>query len=387
MNKPNTNYFRSLKNSSRSTAKSVIQACLFLSVVFLGVWVFVAKDFLPWNFNLTSEIGPALRVFYFNQSHTATDPVPNCWKDSGDNIVFLHRNLESLYTLSLAYKLAKTAPVKADIAQTIRQQLRCTDELLAKNIKQIRDQRSHGVILPPILDDIRSPQVYYKFEQQEGKDAFLLRARISQNLGDKDEAEWLKKANTRNKRTVSAHCCEEGPLQLSDGQFVGLQVLSKTLPENTPQQSHWSVDFGNLARLQNKNTSGLNEMLSIVQNRWSQQDSPFNYLGGNYDIAGTIAIERMYAAQTGDQQYKKLSERLLSYLQGKNELEIDFTQVKPFHSCGTWWSWCQLKQTLVNGKDEQGQFKPTSKKSWRYTEVQLVGQAKYVLALVLIKNL
>jgi hypothetical protein len=83
-----------------------------------------------------------------------------------------------------------------------------------------------------------------------------------------------------------------------------------------------------------------------------------------------------------------VSDLLYSYLHGQNQYSVDFTYYKtPHHPCGAWWAFCGLQETLINGIDEKGTFDLTRNDRWRMTEIQLVGQSRYVLAYVLYWNL
>lgn|GEM_PF-3372633 len=359
----------------------IISALAIIFIASIIVWPYQYR-----NFKLTSEIAPALRVFYYNQSHHTSDPVKNCWYDSGDYIVFSFRNLESLYYLSLAYKYSTNSEVKQDLLRTINSQLPCTDKMLSDGWKQFRDQDSHGSNLPPLLHQLFYPQNFYRLQTDEGKELFALRALVAQNLGDSQSMNFYRTKSAQTKlKTTSENCCEEGPLVMSDQDFTELLALNGlAIPEKQLNGSGWAISFENIRLIQEKKYDKIKKLLLAVQQKWTDQALQFDYIGGNYDIAGTIAIEKLYEKETNDYSFRPLSDSLYDYLHAKNAYHIDFTEYeKTHHPCGQWWATCNLHETLINGIDEELSFDPERRDIWRMTEIQLVGQARYILAMVL----
>ncbi len=375
------------KRKSRSffgyTNWFLVLAVLVASALFICV-----ISILPYqNFGSDegNDLGHALRVFSYNESKHFVDPVPSCWYDSGDYIVFTQRNAQTLYYLSLAYAEAKGKTAKADLYDVVNKQLKCLDGLLEKDIKQIRDQRSHVAILPPLVNQIMTPQPVYIFEDGEGRDVYILRSLIAENMLDNAGSEyWLSAAKEKTNVTVSSECCEEGVIQLSNKSLEALERMIG-IRETEEFPGGWGIDFSDIALLQSGDVYKVKAILKDIESEWNvEMPKQFDYIGGNYDIAGTVALERMYAKKTGDQQFKQLSESLFSYLHGGNGFDEDFTEyAKPHHPCGQWWANCQLVKTLINGVDESLEFDTARHDIWRLTEVQLLGQAEYVLALVL----
>ncbi len=327
----------------------------------------------------------SLEIFTYNESKHFVDPVPGCWYDSGDYIVFTQRNARTLYYLSLAYAEAKDASAKTSLLRVIDRQLGCFDGLLERNIKQIRDQRSHIAIVPPIVNQIVTPQSVYYFRDGEGRDVYLLRSLIAKNLGDEAGARiWLKEAEKKTDVTMSEKCCEEGPLHLSEKSQKALELLVG-LKDTEEYDGGWGIDLSNITLIESGDFFKVRDILEDVRDAWDGEvPRQFDYIGGNYDIAGTIALERLYAKKTGDRQFKRLSDDLFAYLHGVNGYDIHFTEYKtPHHPCGEWWARCSLSETLINGIDESLEFDTSRRDIWRLTEVQLTGQAEYVFALIL----
>ncbi|MEI7512101.1 MAG: hypothetical protein WCK01_01430 [Candidatus Uhrbacteria bacterium] len=186
--------------------------------------------------------------------------------------------------------------------------------------------------------------------------------------------------------TKSVHCCEEGPIVLTEKDWQGIQVLSGNSEYFHPYG--WSLDYPSVAALEEGHQDRLKRMLEDVQTKWQNGPDPFAYIGGNYDIAGTIALERWYARVFNDPSFHGLSDSLMAYLHGQNAYRVDFTHVSTiYHPCGTWWGFCDLRDTLVNGVDESRIFNTKRADRWRIEEIQLFGQAKYVLARVLYEGL
>lgn len=338
------------------------------------------------SFGLKSAVGSALRVFVYNQSKHS-DPVAGCWYDSGDYIVFAQRNALSLYYLSLTYSLAQDPAVRDDLKKIIDQQYRCLSQMMDRGYKQFRDQTSHGLIVPPFIHRLMNPQTAYKFEEGEGRDVSLLLYNTAILTGRKFDADrWLAVAEKSPLRTKSSACCEEGPLVLNDTEFGALNDFSYN--DISHGNKGWGISLRSILALQNKEYDHIREILKAVRKEWDTNAYQFDYIGGNYDIAGTIALERLYARATGDESFYTLSKMLYDYLHGSNAYNINFTDYPdPHHPCGEWWNGCHLKETLINGIDEQRSFNINRTDVWRLTEIQLVGQARYILSYVLYNNL
>ncbi len=371
-----------LAKSIKLTLFTLLGVLLLSGVLFF----YSTSPYTTRKFEFQSNIGNSLKVFLYNES-AFNDPIPGCWYDSGDYIVFLHRNAETFYYLSLAYEQASSPQVKADIKYVLDRQSTCIDGMLKRNYKQFGDQGSHGINLPPTFSSAFYPRNNYHMRPGEGKDVYLLYSLSFTNLGDtKNAANWLKKAEEADTKTISENCCEGGPLFLTPMDYTGLTGLSGIEDVNARDlNTIWGVHFPALLSIKNGEKGMLSDMLSSVEERWTQHDSPFLYLGGNYDIAGTIALERMYAKKFNDHSFDDLASSLIHYLKGENQYHTDFTNYpSPYHPCAFFAS-CSLPDTLINGADSDG-FDPKRNDIWRNTEIQLFGQAEYVLALVLYNN-
>ncbi|MDP3985555.1 MAG: hypothetical protein Q8P82_02210 [bacterium] len=358
---------------------------VFLPAIIAGFWIWTVRGYGPYAFGLHSSIAPSLRVFFYNQSKHR-DPVPGCWYDAGDYVVFLNRNAEALWYLSIAYREARQPAVKADLMLVIDQQLMCVQEMISQNWKQFRDMKSHGPSLPPVLNELFFPQTDYQLRVDEGKDVYLLLGLTMSNIGRKTEAEsYFAEARLRTNAMVSEQCCEEGPHANTALEMSALESIAGW--REPPTLQVWDLSFPTVALLESENNAPIRDLLGTVSKEWQENGIPFQYLGGNYDIAGTIALERLYEARTNDAAFASLSDQLMRYLEGKNDKKINFTKIKkPFHPCG-FFGWCRLSGTLVNGVDTSGTFQESGYLRWRFTEIQLVGQAKYVLARVLFEGL
>ncbi len=361
-----------------------IIAWVFLSLLFS---LFLAWFFYHWtlqgyqNKSITfeSELAESLMIFEYNQSQHK-DPVSDCWYDSGDYIVVLPRNTEALFYLSLAYRYAQLEVTKNDLKQVIDQQLVCVEKMLTLNFKQFRDQASHGFNMPPFFNEHFYPSDSYFFRDEEGADVFLMLSLVHDNLGNTEQS-LVYKGRVENKGlTSSDSCCEWGPLVLEDMEWKALQGLADIENSSLPEH-RWGIQFPSLLSLKRGDFDSVEGLLSFVESEWKGQAWPFEYLGGNYDIAGTIALERLYAEATGDDSYRELSDDLYAYLVGDNDYDFDFTQADElYHPC-SFFKVCELKDTLINGIYEEGQVE--IEKNWQTREVQLVGQAQYVLMKVL----
>lgn len=332
---------------------------------------------------MTSPLADALAVFFYNRSQHS-DPVPKCWYDSGDYTVFISRNAETTYYLSLAYHYSNTPEVREDLLKVITQQLDCIQHMLTSNYKQFRDMESHGYNLPPLFNQWIYPNNFYTFDASEGRDVYLFLALTYRNLDQPEQAiQFLKQAQEKITQTYAAHCCEAGPLELSANDLAALEILAAQSTANPALLTDiWGIRLAALANLDNP------EIIRGVLSTVAENELPlFEYLGGNYDIAGTIALERMYAQRYQDDSFLPVSKKLYQYLTGANDSAVDFTHFPtPYHPC-TFFHVCTLKSTLINGVDETHTFDPERPDVWNNTEVQLTGQAKFILAKVMYEKL
>lgn len=357
--------------------------------ILLVVSLFIATKWTYWTRIAPTEVFASplknsLKIFYANQSQHS-DPVQNCWYDSGDYLVFLHRNVESLYYLTLAYQHAQKEETKSDLKSTIGQQLECVDAMISANLKQFRDQSSHGIALPPLLDSIVKTSPTYELKEDEGIDVMLILAAIYKIIGDSQKQTFYSElAQTKTSITQSENCCEGGPVVIADTDLR--DVISLFQQQAYEHDSIWGIHFSSLEALSKQAYPSIQGVLSFVDQTFNEKGFPFNYLGGNYDIAGTIALERLYARQTGDESFFSLSERLMNYLHGDNFYQISFVNVPNlYHPCSFFFA-CSLPETLTNGVDESDTWNSQPQHLWRTHEVQLPGQARYILASVLFYN-
>ncbi len=355
---------------------------LLVSGYFFYLWAL--NGYREKSIDFESELSDALAIFEYNQSQH-DDLVKGCWYDSGDYVVFLPRNTESLVYLSLAYELAESEWAKRDLKIVIDQQLSCVDEMLSRNLKQFRDQASHGVHLPPSIAERIYPSPQYVFDEGEGGDVFLMLSLIYDHLGDDEKvAEYLSLSEGKD-RTFSAHCCELGPLVLNESEWGALQALTGETDYIIEAETLWGAQFPSLLALEKGQHDLISNQLSFLDKDWQKTPWPFEYLGGNYDIAGFIALEKLYARSSGNPSYQALSDRLHDYLIGGNPYQFNFTQADyVYHPC-YFFKVCQLPDTLINGVYKPGEVR--IKPNWENSEVQLVGQAQYVLMKVLYENL
>lgn len=329
----------------------------------------------------TSQISNALAIFDYNQSQH-NDLISSCWYDSGDYLIFLPRNVETLFYLSLAYREAKDSDVKNNLIDKIYTQLDCVENMIKENIKQFRDQSNHGINMPPKLNELLSSNNVYYFNDKEGQDVLLMIALIYKNIGNEEKFIHYKNLSAIKKTiTISENCCELGPIQLKNSELVAIEYLAGTT-KNYTTNNIWGLQFESLAALESKNTEAIKGLLDYIKNNYN--NSLFDYLGGNYDIAGTIALEKLYAAKTNDKSFDDLSTDLWLYLHGNNVYSFDFTNPNYiYHPC-YFFNACNLSDTLINGIS---QTKEIDFKSWQVSEVQITGQAQYILAEILYNNL
>ena len=379
---------KSKKRFLKSFYKNKYFYITILIIILIALVFVTMRPYQYRNFGLTSKIKDPLRVFYYNQSIHTNDPVTQCWYDGGDYLVFLHRNIETLYYLSFAYMYAEDRRVQKDLLNTIEGQLGCVDAMLEGNWKQFRDQDAHIGILPPIVNKLLAPQEFYPLKEHEGGDVYTLRALIAKNIGkEKRYSAFLAFAQERG-ITTSDNCCEEGLVGMDNEDFINIQVLAglKNI-EVQDDSAGWGISYENIRLLEEEKFDNIEKVLKGVQDNWDKQALDFDYIGGNYDIAGTIALERLYAKKSGDDKFIGLSNSMMSYLHGSNAYNVDFSAYTDIHHpCGQWWARCNLDETLINGIDERRNFDTHRKDIWRLTEMQLKGQAEYILALVLFYN-
>jgi hypothetical protein len=186
----------------------------------------------------------------------------------------------------------------------------------------------------------------------------------------------------RETKTGSENCGEEGIVSIDDKNYQALLDLAG-LTQYTADGG-WGLQPRVLLELEEQHYDDIQRQLQKVTEEWSDSSTLFDYIGGNYDIAGTISLIHLYNLKTGDNRFNGLASTLYEYLHGKNKYHVDFTDVKDIHHpCGKWWARCDLAETLVNGADESLAFDLARPDAWRISEVQLVGQAEYVLAYIL----
>lgn len=330
----------------------------------------------------SSDLADALHYFSLTTS-VHQDAVAGCWYDSGDYVVFLSRDALAAWYLSIAYRESTDESERNDIRALLQSQLVCLDEMMARGVKQFRDQDSHGVNVPPILHQVFYPQRSYAFREGEGRDVALLLALTYENLDETSRRDaYTDIAKRLTTTTSSAQCCEEGPVVMSDAWLNALETLRGLRGADEPI-ALWGAQPPAVATLESGNAVAVAGVLKYVQDQFAETGAPFQYIGGNYDIAGTIVLERMYAREAHDEQFLPLSRRLMGYLEGENAYHIDFTHYpNPYHPC-RFFRACVLNDVLVNGVDERVAVPPTME-PWRVEEVQTYGQAIYVLAKVLL---
>lgn len=350
---------------------------LGLIVILAFGWLWLTVGYTAIEPELSSPIKEELRLFFYNQSQH-DDPVPGCWYDAGDYLIFASRIGEAAVYLSMAYALTEREDVRADLRQVIDRGVSCLQAMFDWHLKQFRDQDNHGLNIPPRLDELLRPQRAYAYRDGEGKDVALMLSLIERHL---DTSPGDVQAVRRQGVSPSEHCCEEGPLVLEVEDLEALEWLALDEPEDN-HWSIWGLEFPALAALKSGQTENVAKVLNELEGRFTGSGEPFHYIGGNYDIAGFVALERLYAKQTGDQSFRPLSARLMGYLHGDNAFGVDFTTTTPYHPC-SFFRACDLRGTLVNGIDEQGTFDGERGDPWRVAEPQLPGQAIYVLAQVL----
>ena len=351
---------------------NIIIGC-FVSLLFSLVLLF--HGYIRPLPTFSSELGRSLAFFYRNESQHK-DPVKHCLYDAGDYLVFIQRNTEALALLSYAYTWAKTDAAKHDLIQTIDRFLPCSEQMFSLKLKQFRDQSNHGVNLPPIINEWLYPQNTYSFEQAEGRDVAALLFLIEKNM-DKDTHAFISPIAFA---TASANCCEGGTLILNAQQLAAIDTL---LPEGKNNvDGMWGLDWRAISAVEHGDWNDVKRTLTTIQERFKPTGEPFLYPNGNKDIAGTVALERLYARATGDKSFETLSHELFSYLHGKNVYKIDFTNSpRLYHPC-QFFHVCTLQETLVNGADEHGVdvHRPDI---WKNTEPSITTQATYVIASLL----
>jgi len=330
----------------------------------------------------TSKQADVLAFFSYNES-VHSDPIQGCWYDSGDYIIFAPRDALAAWYLSLAYAESTDTHTRQDLLDVLQSPLACLDQMMQSGYKQFRDQQSHGIQLSPVLHEQEFPQTAYQLGAQEGRDTALLLALTYENLGERDKASIYRQfAQEHATQTYSERCCEEGNLAFSDNRLYALERLNGV--NEHEYEGLWGAQPIAIAALVEQEFAKIAGVLTYVQENFTSSGQPFDYVGGNYDIAGTIVLERLYAKKTGDQQFAPLSKHLYAYLLGYNDYGTDFTNIKPHHAC-TFFRACDLETALVNGVDDRKVVSPMDK-PWQVTEVQTYGQAIFVLTRVLLSE-
>lgn len=316
-----------------------------------------------------SEFGKYLTLFRANTSQH-NDPAPGCWYDAGDYVVFIPHQIEATLYLTEARKNIQDPEKLTELDEVISTSVTCIDQALAENWKQFRDVRSHGVNLPPWLHKKIYPEEFYKFEEGEGLDAWLLWKEIVNNLENTDGLKTATKIDSeiasRTKQTYSSNCCESGPLKLKKEAYLPL----------TGQNSDeiWGYNEQSKYWLENSPSR-----ITALLDHLASEEKPeinFHYWSGNRDIAGTVALERLYSKKTGDTRFLELSNDLLKLLEeDREEFEGSFIDdSKLYHPC-RFFNACTTEGILASGLDFS---KP--KEPWRLHEPTLVTQATYILA-------
>lgn len=367
----------------RRNGKGILWGFIVLCVLGLGiVRILLVSPYTVKN-RFSSDLADALHYFSLTTS-VHHDAVTGCWYDSGDYVVFLSRDALAAWYLSMAYRESTDELERNDIQSLLRGQLVCLDEMMARGVKQFRDQKNHGVNLPPMLNQVLYPQNSYMLSEGEGRDTALLLALTYENLGETSRRDaYTDLAQRLTFPTSSAQCCEEGPVVMSTVWLDALETL-RGIRETGEQTALWGAQPPAIATLESGNVSAVAGVLEYVEKQFTETGVPFQYIGGNYDIAGTIVLERLYARKTHDERFLSLSRRLMGYLEGENVYRTDFTHYpNPYHPC-RFFRACVLSDVLVNGVDDRGIVPPTTE-PWRVEEVQTYGQAIYVLAKVLLE--
>lgn len=360
---------------------------LLFYLFLLAVFIFVALhiEYIKPDDHGNSEIADLLPIFVFNRSKHLKDPVPSCWYYDGDFTVHIQKNSEALYYLSLAYKEAKGEGIKRDLLNVINQQLLCVEQMLDDGYKQFRDKDNKGYYLPPNLNEYIYPQKNYKLEEGEGLDVYLFLNLVYKNLSLNEKAiNILKGTEKFNKATEPKNCCENLSTYNENelNAIKGLVGFNYQIDTSKPSDFFYSI-----LSFTNGNYTVIKNYLDEVELEFSLDGKPYNYFGGNYDIAQTIVLERLYNKSTGDDTYKPLSNKLMSYLRGNNEYEIDFAHYpNPNHPCGLT-KLCSLKTTLISGVDENTKNNPNGNNGQGINETQITGQAKFILAYILLNDL
>lgn len=324
--------------------------------------------------------------FFARNTDNHPDPLQGCWYDAGDYLVFTPRTAEALWYLSLAYKASDTPRQKQALLATMSPALDCVVAMDKASYKQFRDARSHASRLPPFLHRFLTPQTVYSYAPGEGRDVAAFLSLTYKNLGDmKASDSWKTTALSRTSVTTSKACCEGGPLMLTPEEMQALEWLAGIGPAPS-YDSHalWGAQLTSIAELEIGDSSRLARVFAYVEKTFTDAADDFAYLGGNYDIAGTILAIHLYEQKTGDVSYAPLAVHLQAYLKGQNAAGRDFTHLGSdiYHVCG-WYRACDLPETLVNGVDESGSFDLSRHDVWRIAEVQTVGQAIYAASRLL----
>lgn len=350
----------------------------FLLFLLLAAYVVLGYQYRIQTIPFKSGLSPELKFFIYNESKH-NDPVKGCWYDAGDYLVFSPRDALSTLYLSIAYKESSDPLLRQDLTYLINRQLDCLTNMHRLGLKQFRDKDNHGINIPPFLNSLFYPNGIYKYKAGEGKDVTLILSLIYKNMGDISRSEIYKKQLTgKITPTMTENCCEAGPLSLSQ---ESIDALSSILNNNTQSEfkNIWGIQPAALFAIQSGKKIAIQNSLDYVNKTFTNDGAPFQYLGGNYDIAGTIALEKMYAKQFNDNKFTSLSEKLMNYLAGNNTYKTNFAAFnKIYHPCSFFFA-CDLTGTLVNGVDSRKTISPTDK-PWNVFEPQIVGQAEYVLA-------
>ncbi len=331
-------------------------------ILLAGCWAITNTQYPAPPQNPEAPVTKILTLFAYNTSKHTSDPIPGCWYDAGDYVTFLpHQAVATLY-LQKARTAATQRQTQAALDDVINQSISCLRPAMAENWKQFRDQTSHGVNLPPWLHQRIYPQHTAKTRPNEGWDFWRLWAAIIEDERTA-AADAYAYSKTLAEEVTSSNCCEGGPLTIMEGNANDI----------------WGASPAALDALE-KNPASIRNLLTELAAD-PNPTSRFHYWGGNRDIAGTVALERLYARKTGDEQFKPLSEHLVAFLNGDNPWKIPFTNdPKLYHPC-RFFRACPTNGILAAGLDLSNPSEP-----WRMHEPTLITQATYVLAMVLWNN-
>lgn len=321
-----------------------------------------------------TELDRILRFFDANTSKHHNDPVSSCWYDAGDYIVFLPHQLLATWYLTQAQDVAQTPEVTERLARVIEQSKTCLKSALQQNWKQFRDMSSHGIPLPPWLHERFYPETFYTLNEQEGRDMWMIwKSILEATHAPQEELDQAdQEIASRTTTTTTEHCCESGPLSLSPSVVRAFESSF-----SQPTSDLWGAQPQTLRTLE-MNPQIIKDLLTELQ-KDPHPEERFFYWNGNRDLAGTVALERLYARQTGDQSFRDLSAHFVAFLENKeNPWKISFSNDPNLHHPCQQLLLCSYEGFLAAGLDDTHPNEP-----WRMHEPDLVTQSVYTLASVL----